>query len=82
MRWYRQPLVRRFVFFGAAPALVFLLLFFVLSGEWLIVGPLIAFLWGAFITYEMAVRTRLKPRHLLARMATIAAVALIIGLLT
>lgn len=91
VRWYRHPLVKRFGWFGAVPALVFLVLFYALSGELLFGGPTVAFLWGAFVTYEMTARTdargirvtsRLKARHLVARVLAIAAFSLLIGWLT
>lgn len=91
VRWYRHPLVKRFGWFGAVPALVSLVLFYALSGELLFGGPTVAFLWGAFVTYEMTARTdargirvtsRLKLRHLVARVLAIAAFSLLIGWLT
>lgn len=92
VRWHRRPLVRRFVFFGAAPALAFLALFYALTGgQVLLGGPVVVFLWGAFITYETALRTnargvtvstRLRPSQLIARMLAINAIGLLIGWLT
>jgi hypothetical protein len=82
MRWYRQPLVQRYVFFGVAPALIFGALLGLGIGEWPTAGALVIFLFGAFINYDLAVRTRLKPRHLTARMVAIVAVGVALGWLT
>jgi hypothetical protein len=88
MRWYRRPNVKRYLFFGTLPALVMLAAFSALSGEVVWTGPVCAFLWGAFVTYETTVRTdargvvvgtRLRARHIVARIVAIAALGILLA---